>query len=198
MVRTLNGVGANVELWHENKNGAWTRSALQIMYVADELYPNKPPEHGLKRFFYQYIGWHWDTTSKQLKRGHHPHWYNAAGYESISQHELEQDADDISMERDPRFELQLEDGYHQNRMQLSAIDALWHRVTDDAVIKWLNGGPRPRDVVSLSPGSRPYLIRGATRSMEAGESSRPQQGLHLHPASSGTIDLDSDSDWELL
>jgi hypothetical protein len=185
---------AKVELWNEHKNGAWTRSARQILYVADELYPNKPPEHGLKRFFYQTLGWHWDTTSRQLKSGKHPPWYNANGLESVSEHDLDQDADDIPLERDPIFELQLEEGYHHNRLQLSAIDALLHRVTSEAVLKWLNGGPRPRNAVPLSPGSRPYLTRGVARSMEAGESSRARRGLHLHPASSVAIDLDSDSD----
>ena len=82
------------------------------MYVADELYPNKPPEHGLKIFFYQSLGWHWDTTNRQLKRGNDPPWYNAAGLELISEHDLEQDTDDMPMDRDPKFELQLEEGYH--------------------------------------------------------------------------------------
>ena len=148
----------------------------------------------MKRFFYQYLGWHSDTTSRQLKRGNHLPWYNAAGLESISQHDLEQNADDMPMERDPRLKLQLDEGYHQNRLQLNAIDALLHRVTDDAILKWLNGGSRPRNAVPLSPGSRPYLTRGAVRSMEAGESSRARRGLHLHPASSWAIDLESDSD----
>ena len=40
-----------VELWNENRNGTWTRSAPLITYVVDELYLNKPPEHDLKRFF---------------------------------------------------------------------------------------------------------------------------------------------------
>ena len=175
------------------QNGAWTRSARQIMYVADELYPNKPPENGLRRFSYQSLGWHCDTTSRQLKRGNHPPWYNAAGHESVSQHDVEQDVDDMPMERDPRFELQLEEGYHQNRLQLNAIDALLHRVTNDAFLKWLNGGPRLNNVVPLYPGSRPYLTCGAARNMEAGESSRARRGLHLHPANSRTIDLDSGS-----
>ena len=190
---------AKVELWNENRNGAWTRSARQITYAADELYPNKPPEHGLKIFFYQCLGWHWDTTNGQLKRGNHPPWYNAAGFESVSEHDLDQDAEDMPMERDARFELELEERYHQNRLQSNAIDALLHRVTDDAVLKWLNGGPRPRNAVPLSPGSRPYLTRGAARSMEgAGESSRARRGLQwhggLHPANRVAIDLDSDSD----
>ena len=181
MGRTLSGVGYTIvprlsydtrtEMEHGHRN------ARQIMYVADKLYPNKPPKHGLKRFFYQTLGWHWDTTSRQLKRGNHPPWYNATGHESVSLHDLEQDADDMPMERDPRLELQLEEGYHQNRLQLNAIDALLHRVADDAVLIWLHGGPRPRNAVPLSPGSRPYLTRGATRSMEAGESSRARRGL---------------------
>ena len=75
---------------------------------------------------------------------------------------MEQDADDMPMERDSRLELQLEDGYHQNRLQLSAIDALLYRISDDAILKWLNDGPRPRNAVPLSFGSRPYLIRETT------------------------------------
>ena len=74
---------------------------------------------------------------------------------------------------------------------MSAIDALLHRVTDNAILRWLNGGPRPRNAAPLSPGSRPYLIRGAARSIEAGKSSRVQRGFHLHPARSVAIDLDS-------
>ena len=32
------------------------------------------------------------------------------------------------------MQLYLEEGYHQNRLQLNAIDVLLHRVTDDAGI----------------------------------------------------------------
>ena len=56
---------------------------------------------------------------------------------------MEQDADDMRMERDSRLELQSEEVYHQNMLQLSAIDALLYRITDDAVVKWLNGKPKP-------------------------------------------------------
>jgi len=180
---------AKVELWNEEMDGTWTRNAQKILYVADELYPNKPPEHGLKRFFYQVLGWHWDTTSRQLKSGKHPPWYNAAGVESVSEHDLEQDADDISLEQDPSVELEFEERYHKHRLQLAAIDALLHRVTDDVVLKWLNGGPRPRNAAPLSPRSRPYLTRATTRSIEAEESSRARRG-----SSSAAIDLDADSD----
>ena len=111
---------------------------------------------------------------------------------------MEEDADDMPMERDPKFELQLEEGYHPNRLQLSAIDTLLHRVADDVVLKWLNGGPRPRIAVSLSHGSRPYFTCGTTRSMKTGESSRARRGLQWHggldPSSLAAIDLDSDSE----
>jgi hypothetical protein len=102
---------------------------------------------------------------------------------------LEEDAYDMPSERDPSFEVHLEVTYHKHRLQLAAIDALLHKVTDDAVLRWLNGGPRPRNVVPLPPGSRPYLTRATTRSMEAEESSRARRG-----SSSAAIDLDSDSD----
>jgi hypothetical protein len=84
-------------------------------------------------------------------------------------------------------------------LQLSAIDALLHRLTDDAVLKWLNKAPRSRNAVLLSLGSRPYLTCGAARSMEdAGESSRARRRLQWHcgldPANPVAIDFDSDSD----
>jgi hypothetical protein len=131
---------AKVELWNEYKKGEWIQDLRQILYVADELYPNKPPEHGLKRFLYQILGWHWDTTSMQLKKGRHPPWYNAAGLESVAEHELEEDAHDMLERGDSNLELHFETSYHKYRLQLAAIDALLHRVTDDAVLRWLNGG----------------------------------------------------------
>jgi hypothetical protein len=54
-------------------------------------------------FELQEFDWHWDTTSGQLKRGNHPPWYNGAGLESGSEHDLEQDADDMPMKRDPKI-----------------------------------------------------------------------------------------------
>ena len=133
-----------------------------------------------------------------MKKNNHRPWYNASSHESVSLYDLEQDVEDMPLGRDPRYELQLDEGYHQNRLQLNTIDALLHKVVDDAVLIWLHGGPRPRNAVPLPPGSRPYLTRGTTRSMEAGESSRARQGLQryggLNPSSSTAIDLDSHSD----
>lgn len=48
---------------------------------------------------------------------------------------MEQNAGDMPIDGDPRLELQLEVGYHQNMLQFSAIDALLHRIADDAVLK---------------------------------------------------------------
>ena len=100
---------------------------------------------------------------------------------------MEQNADDMPMERDPRLELQLEERYHQDMLQFSAVDALLHRVTDDAVLKWLYA-------ISLSSGNCLYFTRGAARRMKVGESSRAQRGLHSDPISSIAVDLNSDSD----
>ena len=89
---------AKVDLWNDERNESWTQSPRQILFVADELYPNKSPDHDLKRFFYQSLGWHWDTTSRLLKRGNQPHWYNAVGLESVSEHEFGEDAHDTRFE----------------------------------------------------------------------------------------------------
>ena len=170
---------------------------LQVSYITIS------PRAWLEKIFYQSFVWHWDTTSRQLERDNHPPWYNAAGLELIAEYDFGQDTYNMAMKHNPRIELQFERGYHQNMMQLSAIDAHFYRLIDDAVMKWLIGGPRPRNAVLLSPESRPYLTREATRSLEGvGELLRARQGLQWHggldPANPVAIDLNSDSDYEFL
>ena len=94
----------------------------------------------------------------------------------MSMHDLLVDADEMPMAWDPEIELRYKVAYYINKLQLNTIDALLHRVTDDAVLKWLNSGPRPRKSIPLSLGSRSYLTCRIVRSIEAAEeSSSPTQ-----------------------
>ena len=191
---------SKVQLWCENEDGDWTRSAAQISYAANEMYPNKPPDFGLKRFFYQTVGWHWDGDLGVLRRGLRPPFYASSGLPARTTADLRQDEDDMPGRSGPD-ELEYEERYHRNKLQVAAIDAILHRVSPETRA-WLSGGPRPRRRVELSPASRPYRTRGTTQSIGAeGASSSgalPPRSLlgdrpGVHPALPVRIG-DSDSD----
>ena len=87
--------------------------------------------------------------------------------------QLEQDVADMPLWDDAEEELMYKAGYHQNRLQLAAIDAILHRVSPET-LRWLQGGPRPRRSILLSLASQPYLTCGTLRSIEAQASSSSQ------------------------
>ena len=74
--------------------------------------------------------------------------------------------DNVIPRRSQEEELEYKESYHQNKLQLNAIDAILHKGAPKTKT-WLNGGPRPRRRIPMSPGSRPYRMRGITRSIEA-------------------------------
>jgi hypothetical protein len=47
--------------WHQNPD--------TLLWVANELYPNKPPNHGLKMFIYHSFGWYWMADGPGLNTG---------------------------------------------------------------------------------------------------------------------------------
>ena len=113
---------SKVQLWSKNIDGDWTRSAVQIKYVANELYPNMPHDYGVKRFFYQTLGWHWSVEDRAFKRGNQPPYYVSSRNLARSTAELSLDDNDVpghSLEE----ELMYEEGYHRHRLQMNAIDA---------------------------------------------------------------------------
>ena len=79
----------------------------------------------------------------------------------------------MPLQGDAEKELMYEARYHRNRLQLAVIDAILHGVSPET-LQWLQGGPRPRRSIPLSPASRPYLTRGTLRSIEAQASSSSQ------------------------
>jgi hypothetical protein len=151
---------SKVQLWAENDDGPWTRNAEKIRYAADEMYPNKPPDYPYKLFFYQTFGWHWDSNANQLKRGVNPPYYNSSGeiptttlelrraYRGLGDLEASTATDDLVFE----------ENYHRARLALSAIDSILHKVSPELKI-WLEGGPKLRRCMVMSPSSRPYRTR---------------------------------------
>ena len=164
---------SKVELWCGHKDGEWIWIAEKILYAANELYLGKPPDHGLKQFFYQTIGWHWDAHAHQIRRGLNPLYFNASGFLAMTDGQLEQDAEDMPQRGDAEEEVMYDVGYHRNRLKLVAIDAILHKVSPET-LQWLQGGPRPHRPTPLSPGSRPFLTHGTLRSIEAQASSSSQ------------------------
>ena len=175
---------SKVQIWSENADGDWIRSAAQITYAANEMYPNRPPNHGLKRFFYQTLDWHWSEADRALRRGNQPPYYVSCGDLARSTTELSLD-DNVIPRRSLEEELEDEESYHQNKLQLNAIDAILHKVALETKA-WLNGGPRPQRRVLMSPRSCRYRTRGTTRSIEAqcACSSRPSS---FQPSSSRVL-----------
>ena len=106
---------SKVQLWSENIDGDWTRSAAQITYAANELYPNRPPDYGLKRFFYQTLGWHWSSEDGALRRGNQPPCYVSSKNLARSTVELSLD-DNCLPGHSLEEELVYEEGYHRHRL----------------------------------------------------------------------------------
>lgn len=65
-------------------------------------------------------------------------------------------------------ELFWEEMYHRNRLSYAAIDAIFHKVAPELKIS-LEGGPKPRRKVELSPGSMAYRTRGNLRRIQLRE-----------------------------
>ena len=102
---------SKVQLWSESADGDWTRSAVQITYAANEMYPNRPPDDGLKRFFYQTLGWHWSEADRALRRGNQPPYYVSCGDLARSTAELSLD-DNVIPGHSLEEELEYEESYH--------------------------------------------------------------------------------------
>ena len=118
---------SKVQLWSENADGDWTRSAAQITYAANKMYPNRPPDHGLKKFFDQTLGWHWSEADWALRRGNQSPYYVSCGDLARTTAELSLN-NNVIPGRSLEEELEYEEGYHQHRLQMNAIGAILHKV----------------------------------------------------------------------
>ena len=96
---------------------------------------------GLKRFFYQTLGWHWSLEDGALIRKNHPPYNVSSRNLARSTTELSLDDDDVSG-CSLEDKLMYDEGYHRHKLQMNAIDAILHRISPETKA-WLNGGPRP-------------------------------------------------------
>jgi hypothetical protein len=139
--------------------------------VADELYPNNPPNHGLKMFIYQSFGWYWMAdgprlNTGRLKKGRGPILYIVTGDISSSNNELEALVDDLPRIGNAAEEAWDNERYHRERYGIAAIDLLMHRPALE-VEAWLRGGPTPPGRrIPLSPESMAYRTRSNVRAIQ--------------------------------
>jgi hypothetical protein len=149
--------------WHQNPD--------TLLWMADELYPNKPPNHGLKMFIYQSFGWYWmadglGLSTRRLKNGRGPILYTVTGDISSSNNELEALVDDLPGIGNAVEEAWSNERYHRERYGIAAIDLLMHRSAPEVEV-WLRGGPRPpRRWIPLSPESMAYCTRSNVRAIQ--------------------------------
>jgi hypothetical protein len=142
--------------------------------MADELYPNKPPNHGLKMFIYQSFGWYWVADGlgfniRRLKKWRDPILYTVTGDISSSNNELETLVDDLPGIGNAVEEAWNNERYHRERYGIAAIDLLEVLVHRPApkVEAWLRRGPRPpRRRISLFPESMAYRTCSNVRAIQ--------------------------------
>jgi hypothetical protein len=95
-------------------------SIVALLWVADELYPNKPPNHGPKMFIYQSFGWYWmanglGLNTGRLKKGRGPILYTVTTDISSSDNELGDLADDLPGIGTAEQEAWSNEHYHRER-----------------------------------------------------------------------------------
>jgi len=160
---------SKLELYRGHQ-GNWHQDPDTLLWVADELYPNKPPNHGLKMFIYQTFGWHWEANGPRLtgklKKGRGPILYTVTGDISSSDNDLQALADDLPDIGTAIQEAWDNERYHRERYGIAAIDLILHRPAPE-VEAWLKGGRKPpRRPAALSPESMFYRTRSNVRSIE--------------------------------
>jgi hypothetical protein len=112
--------------------GKWHQNPDTLLWVADELYPNKPPNNGLKMFIYQSFGWYWmvdrpGLNTGRLKKGRGPIFYTITRGISSSDNELEALINDLPGIDNAAEEASGNECYHRERYGIAAIDLLMHR-----------------------------------------------------------------------
>jgi hypothetical protein len=161
---------SKLELFREYP-GKWHQNPDTLLWVADELYPNKPPNHGPKMFIYQSFGWYWvangpGLNTGRLKKGRGPILYIVTGNISSSDNELEAPVDDLPGIGTAAEEAWNNEHYHRERYGIVAVDLLVHRPAPK-VEAWLKGGPRPPTRrIPLSPESMAYRTPSNVRAIQ--------------------------------
>jgi hypothetical protein len=161
---------SKLELFREYPKN-WHQNLDTLLWMADELYPNKPPNHGPKMFIYQSFSWYWvangpGLNTGKLKKGRGPILYTVIGKISSSDNELEALVNDLPGIGTAAEEAWSNERYHRERYGIAAVGLLMHRPAPE-VEAWLKGGPGPlRRRKPLSPESMAYRTRSNLRAIE--------------------------------
>jgi hypothetical protein len=161
---------SKLELFREYL-GKWYQNLDTLLWVADELYPNKPPNHGLKMFLYQSFGWYWMADGPglkigRLKKGRGPILYIVTGDISSSDNELEALVDDLPEIGNATEEAWDNERYHRERYGIVATDLCMHRSAPE-VEAWLRRGPTPLGRrIPLSSESMAYRTCSNVRAIQ--------------------------------
>ena len=156
---------SHLQLEIENREWQWMDSPHHIENAVAVLYPNTPPNHGLKKFFYQCFGWYWSETERRLMRGTPPvdEMVNAIGEPGRGG---EEDNDDFPLGHellDVHGEIFKEQEYHRATLQKKGLIALLERYSPE-LIAYLNGQRRPgRPVTQINPNGIAQRTRAAQR-----------------------------------
>jgi hypothetical protein len=156
---------SKAQLWHTFGGEGLLDDPDKLMHAANEMYPDKPADYGMKMFFYQTMGWHLDRQMKDLVHGlGPPPYYNSSGQRAVGDLELRRAYRDTTLAGSTGTEdLYWEERYHQKQLLLTALDAILDDVAPE-VKEWLNGGdiPRYRELVNRH-GRHGYRTRSNVR-----------------------------------
>jgi hypothetical protein len=161
---------SKLELFREYPRN-WHQNPDTLLWMADELYPNKLQKYGPKMFIYQSFGWYWvangpGLNTRKLKKRRGPILYTVTGDISSSDNELEALVDDLPGIGTTEQEAWSNERYYRERYGIAAVDLLLHRPAPE-VEAWLKGGPRPpRRRIPLSPESMAYRTRSNIRAIK--------------------------------
>lgn len=120
------------QMYSELKTKYWYDDVEAILYVANELYPNKRGNFGRKMYLYKKFLWFWCKNIpdiNKLKKGDGPLRYASSRYPVIMDVELQQDEDHIPGRGNAREEAWMADVYHKRRIKMQCINALLYKVS---------------------------------------------------------------------
>lgn len=144
---------SEAELVAANEAACTLKDPTKLMRAAEGMYPNQPPDYGLKMFFYNVFGWHFDRETQTILEGvgPEPH-YNSSGALAINDQEfrrLYRNCPDVLELRSATLDLATERTYHQPRLQKMALDIIMNEVSPEvkAILDGLQNRRRPETEV---------------------------------------------------
>ena len=112
------------------------KDPTHIMRAAEGLYPNQPSDHGLKMFFYNVMGWHFDSDTKTILKGLGPGPHcSSSGELALTDEEfnhLRDNVEEVPIIRSAPVDLVEDRRYHQPRLNKLALDFILNEGNEGA------------------------------------------------------------------